>query len=202
MFGDAEFDIAGSWRCARTAQPPWRFHVASRPSEMPGTRVGPAAAQALQATLVVIFVLLPLFVPLWAIFSFVLVPTAARGLRNTDSTPGPRWLKWPLSLVSLPLKLAAGLAWLLYAYVTVPIQPFVLLVYELLRLCWARASRPPSRPAASVAAGGSPAASNACARCSPEKIRHPNPISSRATGRASRCPPRSKRPYPLRPGPP
>ena len=102
---------------------------------MPATRVGPAAAQALQVTLVVISAMLPLFVPLWAIFSFVLVPTAARGLRNTDSTPGPRWLKWPLALVSLPLKLAAGLAWLLYAYVTVPIQPFVLLVYELLRLC-------------------------------------------------------------------
>ena len=102
---------------------------------MPGTRVGPAAAQALQATLVVIFVLLPLFVPLWAIFSFVLVPTAARGLRNTDSTPGPRWLKWPLSLVSLPLKLAAGLAWLLYAYVTISIHPLALLVYEILRLC-------------------------------------------------------------------
>ena len=48
-------------------------------------RVGPAAAQALQTTLLVIFVLLPLLVPLWALFSFVVVPIAARGLRNTDS---------------------------------------------------------------------------------------------------------------------
>ena len=73
--------------------------------------------------------------PLWAIFSFVFVPTAARGLRNTDSTPGPRWLKRLLALVSLPLKLAAGLAWLLYVYVTIPIHPFALLVYEIFRLC-------------------------------------------------------------------
>ena len=68
---------------------------------MRATRVGPAAAQALQLILVVIFGLLPLFVPLWAIFSFAFAPAAARGLRNTDSTPGPRWLKWPLALVSL-----------------------------------------------------------------------------------------------------
>ena len=102
---------------------------------MPATRVGPAAAHALQFTLHFIFVLLPLIVPFWAILSFVLVPTAARGLRNTDSTPGPRWLKRPLALVSLPLKLAAGLAWLLYAAVTLIIHPFALLAYELLRLC-------------------------------------------------------------------
>ena len=57
---------------------------------MRATRVAPAAAHALQVTLVVIFVLLPLFVPVWAIISFVLVPTAARGLRNTDSTPSGR----------------------------------------------------------------------------------------------------------------
>ena len=72
---------------------------------MRATRVGPAAAQALQATLLVVFGLLPLLVPLWALFSFVFVPTAARGLRNTDSTPGPRWLKLPLALVSLPSSL-------------------------------------------------------------------------------------------------
>jgi len=102
---------------------------------MPATRVAPAAAQALQFPLIVIFVLLPLFVPLWALFSFVLVPAAARGFRNTDSTPGPSWLKWPLALVSLPLKLAAGLTWLLYAYVTISIRPLALLVYEILRLC-------------------------------------------------------------------
>ena len=59
---------------------------------MRATRVAPAAAHALQFTLLVIFVLLPLLVPAWAILSFVYVPTAARGLRNTDSTPGPRWL--------------------------------------------------------------------------------------------------------------
>ena len=72
---------------------------------MRATRVGPAAAQALQATLLVIFILLPLLVPLWAILSFVVIPTTARGLRNTGSTPGPRWLKWPLALMSLPSSL-------------------------------------------------------------------------------------------------
>ena len=102
---------------------------------MRATRVAPAAAHALQVTLYAIFVLLPLFVSAWAFFSFVLVPTAAWGLRNTDSTPGPRWLKRPLALVSLPLKLAAGLVWLLYAWVTTVINPFALLVYEILRLC-------------------------------------------------------------------
>ena len=91
---------------------------------MPATRVGPAAAQALQLILVVIFVLLPLLVPLWALVSFVFVPTVARGLRNAGSTPGPRWFKWPLAMVSVPIKLAAGLAWLLYFYVTISIHRF------------------------------------------------------------------------------
>ena len=99
------------------------------------TRVAPAAAHALQFTLLAIFVGLTLLVPAWAILCFVHVPLAARGLRNTDSTPGPRWLKWPLALVSLPLKLAAGLAWLPYFYVTALIHPFALLVYEIFRLC-------------------------------------------------------------------
>jgi hypothetical protein len=48
------------------------------------------------------------------------------GLRNTDSYPGPHWLKWPLAVVSLPLKLAAGLAWTLYAVLTLTIHPFTL----------------------------------------------------------------------------
>ena len=57
----------------------------AQPNARDTRALGPAAAQALQTTLLVIFVLLPLLVPLWALFSFVVVPIAARGLRNTDS---------------------------------------------------------------------------------------------------------------------
>ena len=81
---------------------------------MPATRIRAAAVQALQTLLLLLLCLLPLWPLWWAIFSIFGVLTVARGLRNTDSYPGPHWLKWPLAVVSLPLKLAAGLAWTLY----------------------------------------------------------------------------------------
>jgi hypothetical protein len=92
---------------------------------MPATRIRAAAVQALQLALLVLC-LLPLWPLWWAIFSIFGVLTVARGLRNTDSYPGPHWLKWPLAVVSLPLKLAAGLAWTLYAVLTLTIHPFTL----------------------------------------------------------------------------
>ena len=101
---------------------------------MPATRIRAAAVQALQLALLVLC-LLPLWPLWWAIFSIFGVLTVARGLRNTDSYPGPHWLKWPLAVVSLPLKLAAGLAWTLYAFLTLTIHPFTLLAVEILRLC-------------------------------------------------------------------
>ena len=99
---------------------------------MPATRIRAAAVQALQLALLVLC-LLPLWPLWWAIFSIFGVLTVARGLRNTDSYPGPHWLKWPLAVVSLPLKLAAGLAWTLYAVLTLTIHPFTLLAVEILR---------------------------------------------------------------------
>ena len=73
----------------------------AQPNARDTRALGPAAAQALQTTLLVIFVLLPLLVPLWALFSFVVVPIAARGLRNTDSrykqvAVGPQLVVVPL----------------------------------------------------------------------------------------------------------
>jgi len=60
-------------------------------------------------------------------FLYLSIYLSGSGFATLTATyPGPHWLKWPLAVVSLPLKLAAGLAWTLYAVLTLTIHPFTL----------------------------------------------------------------------------
>ena len=128
---------------------------------MERTRVCPAALHVLQCSALIascsFTVFSPLIVISYLLISLFIVPMIIFGLYSAADDEGLpegfRLYKCPNAIVLVPVYLVLGLLWALYALILVVLHPFVLLVYELLRLfglCSARVVPDNEAPVADV----------------------------------------------------